>query len=514
MSTPRRALLSVSDKAGIVEFARGLGERGFQILSTGGTLKVLRDAGIGAIAVSEYTGQAEIFGGRVKTLHPRIFGGILLRRDDTADLATAAASGIEAIDVLACNLYPFAQTLMAGASDDEQVEQIDIGGPALIRAAAKSAGSVFVVTDPDDYAGVLGALDEETTGPALRRRLAAKAFAATAAYDALIALWWAKGDDPPPPNLVLPLEKVRDLRYGENPHQGFAAHYRIGPGPEGAGFRQLLGPAPSYNNILDLEAAWSAAAEYEAAACAAIKHGNPCGLALNEHQPEAFARARDGDPQAIYGGVVAFNRPLRLETVTAMRRVFLEVVVAPDIEPEALERLARRRNLRAFARAEGAAAIAGTALAGIGLAGSGSSVLLQQRDPGPDPAERMRVVTARQPNQDQMDDLRFAMRAVRHVKSNAIVIAREGSLVGVGAGQMSRVRAVELAVQQAGPRAAGAVLASDAFFPFADGAEIALAAGVEAIIQPGGSKRDDDVVAACDSAGAVMVLSGRRHFRH
>ncbi len=514
MTAPRRALLSVSDKSGVIAFAQGLISRGFEILSTGGTLRVLQNAGVAATPVADYTAQPEIFGGRVKTLHPRIFGGILLRRAEPADLAAAVAAAIPAIDVLACNLYPFAKTLQSGVADNDLIEQIDIGGPALIRAAAKNCRDVFVVTEPAHYGAVLAALDDAAAAGPLRRRLAAQAFAATAAYDALIALWWASGDDTPPPNLVLPLEKVRDLRYGENPHQGFAAQYRIGPGPEGAGFRQLLGPAPSYNNILDLESAWAAASDYAAPACAAIKHGNPCGLALDRHQAEAFARARAGDPQAIYGGVVAFNRTLQLETVAAMRRVFLEVVVAPEIEPDALERLARRRNLRVFDRAAGPAAIEGTAFAGLGLAGSGGSVLVQQRDPGPDPVDQFRVVTERRPSPTQMDDLRFAVRAVKHVKSNAIVIAREKSLVGVGAGQMSRVRAVELAVQQAGPRAADAVLASDAFFPFADGAEIALAAGVKAIVQPGGSKRDDEVIAACNSAGAAMVLSGRRHFRH
>lgn len=510
----RRALLSVSDKSGIVEFARGLAALGFEILSTGGTLQALRESSVPAVQVAEYTGHPEVFGGRVKTLHPRVFGGILQRRGDPGDRAEAARADIPAIDVLACNLYPFAETLMAGSDRDELVEQIDIGGPSLIRAAAKNSDSVYVATDPADYPAILEALDEGGDAPELRRGLAAKAFATTAAYDALIALWWASAGREAPARMVLPLEKVRDLRYGENPHQGLAAQYRVGPGPEGAGFRQLLGPAPSYNNILDLEAAWAAASDFADPACAAIKHGNPCGLALHADQAEAFAGARAGDPQAIYGGVVAFNRPLQLATVTAMRRVFLEVVVAPAVEPDALERLARRRNVRVFARTGGRSALEGTAFAGIALTGSGNSVLIQERDLAPDPEDKYSTVTARRPDRAELEDLRFAARAVKHVKSNAIVIARERTLVGVGAGQMSRVRAVELAVQQAGERAGGAVLASDAFFPFADGAEIALAAGVRAIIQPGGSKRDDEVIAACDRAGAAMVLSGRRHFRH
>ncbi len=510
----RRALLSVSDKTGIVEFARGLSGRGFEILSTGGTLRALREASVPAIQVSEYTGHPEVFGGRVKTLHPRVFGGILQRRGDSGDREEADRADIPAIDVLACNLYPFAATLMAGGDRGELVEQIDIGGPSLIRAGAKSSDSVFVATDPADYPAILAALDGGGDASELRRSLAAKAFAATAAYDALIALWCASADRAPPPQMVLPLEKVRDLRYGENPHQGFAAQYRIGPGPEGAGFGQLLGPAPSYNNILDLEAAWAAAGEFEEPACAAIKHGNPCGLALRDDQAEAFAAARAGDPQAIYGGVVAFNRPLRLDTVAAMRRVFLEVVAAPAVEPDALERLGRRRNVRVFARSGGRPALERTAIADVAVTGSGGSVLVQQRDLEPDPEEGVSIATARAPDRAEMADLRFAARAVKHVKSNAIVIARDRALIGVGAGQMSRVRAVELAVQQAGERADGAVLASDAFFPFADGAEIALAAGVRAIIQPGGSKRDDEVIAACDRAGAAMVLTRRRHFRH
>ena len=510
----RRALLSVSDKTGIVEFARSLIGLGFEILSTGGTLGALREASVPAVQVAEYTGHPEVFGGRVKTLHPRVFGGILQRRGDQGDLEEAARTGIPAIDVLACNLYPFANTLQAGRDRDELIEQIDIGGPSLIRAGAKNSDSVYVATDPSDYPAILAALDDGGDAPELRRSLAAKAFAATAAYDALISLWWTASDTDPPPRMVLPLEKVRDLRYGENPHQGFAAQYRIGTGPDGAGFGQLLGPAPSYNNILDLEAAWAAAGEFDEPACAAIKHGNPCGLALRDDQAQAFAAARAGDPQAIYGGVVAFNRPLRLDTVAAMRRVFLEVVAAPAVEPDALERLARRRNVRVFARSEGRPALERTAIADVALTGSGGSILVQERDLAPDPEEGIRVATARSPDRAEMEDLRFAARAVKHVKSNAIVIARGRTLIGVGAGQMSRVRAVELAVQQAGERADGAVLASDAFFPFADGAEIALAAGVRAIIQPGGSKRDDEVIAACDRAGAAMVLSGRRHFRH
>ncbi|MDE2936824.1 MAG: bifunctional phosphoribosylaminoimidazolecarboxamide formyltransferase/IMP cyclohydrolase [Chloroflexota bacterium] len=510
----RRALLSVSDKSGVVEFARALVGLGFEILSTGGTLRTLRQARVPAVQVAEFTGQPEVFGGRVKTLHPRVFGGILQRRDDPGDRTEAARADIPPIEVLACNLYPFAESLMAGGERDELVEQIDIGGPALIRAGAKNSDSVFVATDPADYPAILGALTDESDAAELRRNLAAKAFAVTAGYDALIALWWASAAQEAPPRMVLPLEKVRDLRYGENPHQGLAAQYRIGPGLEGAGFRQLLGPAPSYNNILDLESAWATASDFSDPACAAIKHGNPCGLAIHAEQAEAFASARAGDPQAIYGGVVAFNRPLQLATVAAMRRVFLEVVVAPEVEPDALERLARRRNVRVFARAEGRSALDGTAFAGIAVTGSGNGVLIQERDLAPDPEGEYATVTARRPDRAELDDLRFAARAVKHVKSNAIVIARERALVGVGAGQMSRVRAVELAVEQAGARARGAVLASDAFFPFADGAQIALAAGVRAIIQPGGSKRDDEVIAACDRVGAAMVLSGRRHFRH
>ena len=510
----RRALLSVSDKTGIVEFARGLAGRGFEILSTGGTLQALLKSSVPAVQVSEYTGHPEVFGGRVKTLHPRVFGGILQRRGDPGDAAEAERAGIPEIDVLACNLYPFAATLAAGRERDELVEKIDIGGPSLIRAGAKNSDSVFVATDPADYPAILAALDDSDGAPGLRRSLAAKAFAETAAYDALIALWWASADGEPPPRMSLPLEKVRDLRYGENPHQRFAAQYRIGPGPEGAGFSQLLGPAPSYNNILDLEAAWAAASDFSDPACAAIKHGNPCGLALHADQVEAFAAARAGDPQAIYGGVVAFNRPLRLDTVVAMRRVFLEVVAAPEVEPDALERLGRRRNVRVFARTQGRSALSGTAFGEIALTGPGGSVLIQERDLAPDPEDAYSTATERAPDRAELEDLRFAARAVKHVKSNAIVIARDRSLIGVGAGQMSRVRAVELAVAQAGERARGAVLASDAFFPFADGAQIALDAGVRAIIQPGGSKRDDEVIAACDRAGAAMVLTGRRHFRH
>ena len=510
----KRALLSVYDKRGISELAQGLAEQGFELLASGGTLTHLQAEGISAIAVDVVTGQSEIFGGRVKTLHPAIFGGLLMRRSDEGDRAEAQLHSIAAIDVVACNLYPFADALKARAKASALVEQIDIGGPAMIRAAAKNCAHVYALTDPDDYPAALSALAGSDDAAALRKRLAAKAFALTASYDALIAAWWQGVPKSPPQRLVVPLEKVRDLRYGENPHQKFAAHYRLGPNSAEAGFRQLSGPQPSYNNVLDLHAAKAAIADFDESACLALKHGNPCGLALSDDQAEAFRRARAGDRVAIYGGVVAFNRPLQLATVAAMRAVFLEVVLAPEVTPDALERLKRRANTRVFATVAADGSMDGTLLSDLAIVGQGESVLVQQRDRLPVAHESHRVVSRSEPSADQMRDLQFANRAVKHVKSNAIALARDGALVGVGAGQMSRVKSVEIAIAQAGERAKGAVLASDAFFPFADGAQLALAAGVGAIIQPGGSKRDGEVIAACDEVGAVMVLTGQRHFRH
>ena len=514
MTERRRALLSVFDKRGISEFAAGLQAAGYEIVSTGGTLQHLRIEGIDATPIAKITGWAEIFDGRLKTLHPRLFGGILQRRDNPGDIEAAAQAGLVAIDIVACNLYPFADTLAKTADRAVLTEQIDIGGPAMIRASAKNCESVFVATDPDDYPGVLSALSTQSGGRALRRKLAAKAFALTAAYDAVIALWAGPLEDSPPQRLTLPLEKVADLRYGENPHQQFAAHYRIEPGDPGAGFGLLHGNQPSYNNILDLQAAWAAANEFSENVCVALKHGNPCGLAVDPDQAVAFNRARDGDQQAIYGGVVAFNSRVELATVIAMRRVFLEVIVAPEYSSDALERLKRRATRVFSARTAIGPTLERTGISDLSIRGAGQSVLVQRQDVGSAGSTDFEQVTRTAASESQLQDLHFAFRAVKHVKSNAIVIASGGALVGVGAGQMSRVRAVELAVSQSGSRARGAVLASDAFFPFADGAEIALRAGVSAIVQPGGSKRDGEVVAACDAAGAAMVFSGRRHFRH
>ncbi|MEX2650724.1 MAG: bifunctional phosphoribosylaminoimidazolecarboxamide formyltransferase/IMP cyclohydrolase [Alphaproteobacteria bacterium] len=524
----RRALLSVSDKTGIVDFARALAGHGVELISTGGTAKALRDAGLAVRDVAELTGVPEMMAGRVKTLHPVIHGGLLGRRD--ADAAVMAEHGIAPIDLLVVNLYPFEQTVAQGADAATCIENIDIGGPAMIRSAAKNHESVAVVVEPDDYAVILDEIARlgGTTLPT-RRRLAGIAYARTTAYDAAIAAWFARGrEDNLPARLVIAGQRRQALRYGENPHQE-AALYTTGEARPGvATARQLQGKELSYNNILDTDAAYEAVTEFDGPACVIVKHGNPCGGAVADRLAEAYAKANACDPVSAFGGVVAFNRPLDQAAAEAFAKVFTEVVIAPKVEAGAQGILARKPDLRVVAADGVPKAFAAHGVLVRSVAGG---FLAQTRDLCIDSMELflrneklVKVMTRRSPTTAELDDLLFAWRVVKHVKSNAIVFARGGATVGIGAGQMSRVDAVRIAVWKAEEaartagettsRLKGSVVASDAFFPFADGLIAAAEAGATAVIQPGGSKRDAEVIAAADERGVAMLATGIRHFRH
>ena len=518
----RRALLSVTDKTGLVEFGKGLVARGFGLLSTGGTCKVLRDAGLPVQEVAEYTGFPEMMGGRIKTLHPRVHGGILARREDRGDREAMDQHGIEAIDLVCVNLYRFRETTRkSGATSEEIVENIDIGGPAMLRSAAKNHRHVAVVVDPADYPRVLAGLAEDVPDQALLRELAGKAFAHTAAYDAAIATWFAGMQQQrfPAQHFVVG-EKVQELRYGENPHQK-AAFYRMpeAPTPSLANSRQLLGKELSFNNILDLDAALRLVLEFEQPACVIVKHNNPCGTASAETLPLAFAAALRGDPLSAFGGIVAFNLPLDAQTSRCMveQGTFVEAIVAPEVSAEAITALQQAKwgqNVRVLTLAGRPRQFSPLEMRQVS-----GGFLLQEPD-GPEGQDvPTKIVTKRAPSPDELKALFFAWKVTKHVKSNAIVFARAlptggHELVGVGAGQMSRVDSVHLATRKAGDKARGAVCGSDAFFPFADGLEAAARAGVTAVIQPGGSKRDPEVIAAADANGLAMVFTDVRHFRH
>jgi phosphoribosylaminoimidazolecarboxamide formyltransferase/IMP cyclohydrolase len=535
----RRALISVSDKEGLVAFARTLAGHGVEILSTGGSARALREAGIPVTEVSEHTGFPEIMDGRVKTLHPAIHGGILARRDSPAHTDAMAAHRIAPIDLVVVNLYPFRETLAKGAPRDDCVENIDIGGPALIRAAAKNHEFVAVITDPSQYEAVAAELEAHggAVGLALRRRLAAAAFAHTAAYDAAIAGWLAKEEgESLPERIAVSANRAQVLRYGENPHQE-AAFYVTDGGPLDAGTalrpgvataRQLQGKELSYNNLNDTDAAFELVAEFqpprfEWPAVAIIKHANPCGVALGATIAEAYRRALACDPVSAFGGIVAVNRSLDGETAAEIAKVFTEVVIAPEADSDARAILADKQNLRLLVTG----ALPDPAAPGMTAKTLSGGLLLQSRDAGGLAAEDLKVVTKRAPDESEIRDLLFAFRVAKHVKSNAIVYARGGATIGVGAGQMSRVDSSRIAAWKAEDAAAaattsaggepatkGAVAASDAFFPFADGLQAAIDAGATAVIQPGGSMRDEEVIAAADAAGLAMVFTGMRHFRH
>jgi phosphoribosylaminoimidazolecarboxamide formyltransferase / IMP cyclohydrolase len=511
-----RALVSVSDKTGLEDFARGLADAGITIVSTGGTAESLRSWGIDVVAVDEVTGHPEIMGGRVKTLHPRIHGGILGRAGHEGDAREMAENGIEPIDLVVVNLYPFEEwARRRGVSDDELIEQIDIGGPTLIRAAAKNHSRVGVVTSPDQYAEVLGELaaGDGELSPALRRRLAGAAFLRTASYDAAISSWFAEADEGEgfPASLLMGFDKAMDLSYGENPHQRGAYYTERGARTHLlARVEQLHGKALSFNNLFDLDAARGVLAEFELPACVIVKHNNPCGVAVGSDVRTAYERARDCDPVSAYGGVIAVNRPVDPELGELLAGTFVEVLCAPGFDEAALASLTRKPNTRLMLNDERRRTNAGER----DLRRVVGGVLVQDRDAESEDRSGMTVVTDRAPTEAEWGDLLFAWRVAKHVKSNAIVLARDLVTVGVGAGQMSRVDSVRLSLDKAQSPVAGAVLASDAFFPFADGPEAAVRAGVTAIIQPGGSIRDDEVFAACDAAGVAMVVTGRRHFRH
>ncbi len=517
----RRALLSVSDKAGLVDLARTLAEAGVEILSTGGSAATLRQAGVEVTEVSEHTGFPEILDGRVKTLVPQIHGGILGRRDNPQHLAQMAAHGIAPIDLVVVNLYPFEATVAAGAGYDECVENIDIGGPALIRGAAKNHEFVAVLTAPDQYQAVLDELGAHGgTTLALRRQLAGDAYASTAAYDVAISDWFAGHREKEFPRRLTILGSLRQtLRYGENPHQA-AAFYATGTRPGVATATQIQGKELSYNNLNDTDAAFECVAEFEAPTVVIVKHANPCGVAFATSLAEAWDRALACDPVSAFGGIVAVNRTLDAAAAEKIFSMFSEVIVAPDADEAARAILARKKNLRLLLTG----GLPDPAATGLNFRSVAGGFLAQTRDAGRVRAEQLRVVTRRVPTDAELADLLFAFRVCKHVKSNAIVYARDGATVGIGAGQMSRVDSARIAAWKAAeaaraagletPLTVGSVVASDAFFPFADGLQAAVAAGATAVIQPGGSIRDAEVIAAADAAGIAMVLTGVRHFRH
>jgi phosphoribosylaminoimidazolecarboxamide formyltransferase / IMP cyclohydrolase len=519
-TTPvRRALVSVYDKRRVEDLAAGLEEAGVEIVSTGSTAQTIAAAGVTVTEVAEVTGFPECLDGRVKTLHPAIHAGILADRTKPQHAAQLDDLGVAPIDLVVVNLYPFRETVAAGAGDSAVVEMIDIGGPTMVRAAAKNHAGVGIVVDPDDYPAVLaeirevGGLSAET-----RHRLATKAFAHTAAYDAAVAAWFQRGE-------VFPEQfgpvyrRLQVLRYGENPHQR-AAYYAEASGDTWglASAVQHHGKELSYNNILDTDAAWAMATEFEEPCVAIIKHTNPAGLAVAGDLQTAYDRALEGDPVSAFGGIVATNRPLDRETAERVTSIFTEVVVAPGYDDDALEVLRQKKNVRVLEVTRPAVAIVrddpeGSAPAAVVRSVQGG-LLVQDADAAPQRHDEWKVVTSYQPDEAMLADLRFAWQVAKHVKSNAIVLAKDLQVVGVGAGQMSRVDSVRIAVEKSSGRVEGAVLASDAFFPFRDGPDLAAQAGVTAIVQPGGSMRDDEVVAAADEHGLVMVFTGRRHFRH
>ncbi len=519
-----RALLSVSDKSGLIDLARALHAQGVELISTGGTAKALRMAELPVQDVSEVTGFPEMMDGRVKTLHPNIHGGLLALRDDDEHLLAMAAHGISPIDLLVVNLYPFEATVARGASYGECVENIDIGGPAMIRAAAKNHRFVAVVTDPEDYPALLAEMAVDgATSLAFRQKLALNAYGRTAAYDAAVSAWMADATgEASPRRRVFAGRLVQGLRYGENPHQA-AAFYADGSGRPGvATARQWQGKELSYNNLNDTDAALELVAELpaETPACVIVKHANPCGVATAATLEEAYARAFDADRVSAFGGIVALNHRLDGATAERIAEIFTEVVVAPGADAEARAVFAAKKNLRLLTLD----ALPDPAARGLAVRQVSGGFLVQDRDSGRvNPAE-LKVVTRRAPSAAEMADLLFAWQVAKHVKSNAIVFARQGATVGVGAGQMSRIDSTRIAIRKAEDMAAalglpevptrGAVVASDAFFPFADGVEALIWAGATAVIQPGGSLRDAEVIAAAEAAGIAMVFTGQRHFRH
>ncbi|MXU66483.1 bifunctional phosphoribosylaminoimidazolecarboxamide formyltransferase/IMP cyclohydrolase [Oceanomicrobium pacificus] len=522
----RRALLSVSDKTGLIEFAQALAARGVELLSTGGTAAALRGAGLTVTDVSEITAFPEMMDGRVKTLHPMVHGGLLALRDNPDHQQAMKAHGIDAIDLLVVNLYPFEATVAAGADYATCIENIDIGGPAMIRAAAKNHGFVNVVVDVEDYAGLLAELEvnEGTTSLLYRKQLALTAYARTAAYDAAVSGWMADAlGEAEPRRRAISGTLAQTLRYGENPHQSAAFYSDGSTRPGVATAEQFQGKALSYNNINDTDAAFELVAEFDPAAgpaVAIIKHANPCGVARGESLTDAYQRAFNCDQTSAFGGIVALNDTLDADTAREITKIFTEVVIAPDVTDEAREIFAAKKNLRLLTTG-GLPDVTAPGRVWRQVAGG---YLVQDKDNGHIDIGDLKVVTERAPSESELADLLFAWKVAKHVKSNAIVYARDGATVGVGAGQMSRVDSTRIAARKAQDMAEtlglatspaeGAVVASDAFFPFPDGLLTAAGAGATAVIQPGGSMRDADVIAAANEAGLAMVFTGMRHFRH
>jgi phosphoribosylaminoimidazolecarboxamide formyltransferase/IMP cyclohydrolase len=526
----RRALLSVSDKTGLIDFAKALAGRGIALISTGGTAKALREAGLAVEDVSGVTGFPEIMDGRVKTLHPKIHGGLLALRDKPDHAEAMRAHSIEGIDLLVCNLYPFEAAVARGADFDETIENIDIGGPAMIRAASKNHGFVTVVVDPDDYAVVLAEIAsyDGATTEGLRRKLAQTAYARTAAYDAAVSNWFASqlaktGDTEPPRRRAFAGHLRQKLRYGENPHQQ-AAFYTTGEKRYGvSSAEQIQGKDLSYNNINDTDAAYELVAEFDpkvSAACAIIKHANPCGVALGENLTDAYRKALACDPVSAFGGILAFNRALDGETAEEIAKLFTEVIIAPDADDDARRILSAKKNLRLLI----AGGLPDAGAEGLTFRNVAGGFLVQTRDNARINRASLKVVTKRQPSESEIADMLFAFTVAKHVKSNTIVYAKDMQTAGIGAGQMSRIDSARIAAikareaaQAAGwpePLTKGSAAASDAFFPFADGLLAVAEAGATAVIQPGGSIRDDEVIKVADDANLTMAFTGIRHFRH
>ncbi|EJW13560.1 IMP cyclohydrolase [Rhodovulum sp. PH10] len=522
----RRALLSVSDKSGLVDFARELARHGVELVSTGGTKAALAEAGLAVRDVADLTGFPEMMDGRLKTLHPKVHGGLLAIRDNAEHTGSMEAHGIEPIDLLVVNLYPFEQTVQKGADFETCVENIDIGGPAMVRAAAKNHGDVTVVVDPEDYRTIVTEMAAHggATTPSLRKKLAAKAFGRTAAYDAAISGWFAdKLDDPAPTYSAFGGKLIQVMRYGENPHQT-AAFYRSAEVRYGvATARQLQGKQLSYNNINDTDAAFECVAEFDpkrTAACAIIKHANPCGVAEGETLGEAYRKALLCDQDSAFGGIVAVNRTLDAEAARMITGIFTEVIIAPDATDEAIEIVRTKKNLRLMV----AGGLPDPRKRGTTMRTVAGGFLVQSRDNAVADDLVLKVVSKRQPTEAELADLTFAFRVAKHVKSNAVVYAKDRMTVGIGAGQMSRVDSAAIAVRKAedaarlaelpAPLTKGSVVASDAFYPFPDALLVSIRAGATAVIQPGGSIRDDQVIKAADDHGVAMVLTGLRHFRH
>jgi phosphoribosylaminoimidazolecarboxamide formyltransferase / IMP cyclohydrolase len=519
--TIKRALLSVSDKNGLVELATALSGHGVELVSTGGTAKALRDAGLTVRDISDLTGFPEMMDGRVKTLHPKVHGGLLAVRDNPAHVASMEEHAIGAIDLVVVNLYPFVETVMKGAPRDEIIENIDIGGPSMIRSAAKNHASVAIVTDPADYAMIASG----TTTLDQRKKLAAKAYSATAVYDAMISQWFAFADQQQmfPDMMAMMANRGEDLRYGENPHQKAALYIPAGPHGRGiAQAEQLQGKALSYNNYNDADAALELVSEFRDGppTVVIVKHANPCGVASGATLLEAYQAALACDSVSAFGGIIAVNRPLDAATAEAMAGIFTEVVAAPDASDEAKAIFAKKKNLRLLLTSD----LPDPARGGLSVKTIAGGYLVQSRDNGRVSREMLKTVTKRAPTEAELADCLFAWTVAKHTKSNAIIYAKDGSTAGIGAGQMNRLESARIAAwkakdaaEKAGwatPRTIGSAVASDAFFPFADGLMAAVEAGATAVIQPGGSIRDDEVIAAADAAGLAMVFTGMRHFRH